>query len=101
MKLFITAAIFAGGLLIAGCITGVEVLGYLLKAILALPADIARLVSSGEMPSLIEFDFSKIMQIVAWFVKAGVALYLLFGMKKFVRWQIDTLKKMNLVIGTN
>ena len=98
VRLFIAAAIFAGGLLLAGCIRKSYVLGDLFKTIAVLPTEICRWVSSNEMPTLLSIDSRENMQIAAWLVKMAAALYLLFGTKKFVRWQIDTLKRLNLAI---
>ncbi len=98
VNLFTAAAIFAAGLLLAGCIRKSYVLGDLFKAIVVLPTEISRWVSSNEMPTLLNIDSRKNMQIVAWLVKMAAALYLLFGMKNFVRWQIYTLKRLNLAI---
>jgi len=98
VRLFIAVGIFAGGLLMAGSIKESYVLGALFKAIAVLPSEISRWVSSNEMPTLINIDSRKKMQIVAWFIKAAAALYLLFGMKQFVRWQVTKLKKLNLAI---
>ena len=98
VTLFTAAAIFAGGLLLAGCIKRSYFLGDLFKAIAVLPSEISRWFSSNEMPSLINIDFNKKMQIVAWLIKTAAALYLMFGMKRFVRWQISKLKSLNLVI---
>ena len=98
VTLFTAAAIFAGGLLLAGCIRQSYVLGDLFKAIAVLPSEISRWVSGNEIPTLITIDFNKKMQIVAWLIKTAVVLYLMFGMKRFVRWQISKLKSLNLVI---
>ena len=98
VRLFIGAGIFAGGLLLAGSIKEYYLLGDLFKAILVLPSEISRWVSSNEMLTLLNMDSRKNMQIVAWLVKMVVALYLLFGMKRFIRWQISKLKSLNLAI---
>ena len=98
VKLFITAAIFAGGLLLAGCIRWSYVLGDMFKAIAVLPTEISRYLSSNEMPTLINIDSRKKMLIITWLVKTAAALYLLFGMKRFIRWQISKLKSLNLAI---
>lgn len=98
VNLFTAAAIFAGGLLLAGCIRKSYVLGDLFKVIAILPADIGRLVSSGEIPTLITIDPGKKIQIIAWFAKTAIAMFVMFGMKKFIRWQVYTLKRWNLAI---
>ena len=86
VRLFIGAGIFAGGLLLAGSIREYYLLGDLFKTIAVLPTEICRWISSNEMPTL------------AWLIKMAAALYLLFGMKRFIRWQISKLKSLNLAI---
>jgi hypothetical protein len=98
VRLFIFAGIFAGGLLLAGSIKECYVLRDLFKAILVLPSEISRWFSSNEMPSLVNIDSRKKMQIVAWLIKTAGGLYLLFGMKRFIRWQVSKLKKLNLAV---